>query len=118
MFEAQDAHHINIIDGGSAGIGPGQAESSFTRRPSPGRIDVESRADRATPGPRRAREKADGTIAPVPGLRVTRVEPTGGLWQISSSEIRERLARRESLAGLVPDKVIEYIREKGLYAGH
>ena len=69
-------------------------------------------------GPEAGAEKADRAIAPVPGLRVTRVEPTGGLWQISSSEIRERLARRESLAGLVPDKVIEYIREKGLYAGH
>jgi nicotinate-nucleotide adenylyltransferase len=55
---------------------------------------------------------------PVPGLRVTRIEPVGGLWQISSSEVRERLRKGESLAGLAPDKVIEYIREKGLYAAH
>lgn len=117
MFEAQDAHHINIIDGGSAGIGPGQAESSFTRRPRRGG----STSSREPAGPRLARGgRGEGGPGhpPVPGLRVTRVEPTGGLWQISSSEVRERLARRESLAGLVPDKVIEYIREKGLYAGH
>lgn len=60
----------------------------------------------------------DASTGPVPGLRVTRVEPAGGLWEISSSEVRARLAKGESLAGLVPDKVIEYIREKGLYAAH
>jgi nicotinate-nucleotide adenylyltransferase len=52
----------------------------------------------------------------VPGLRVRRVEPAGGLlWDVSSSEIRSRLNRGESVAGLLPDKVIEYIRENGLY---
>jgi nicotinic acid mononucleotide adenylyltransferase len=44
------------------------------------------------------------------------VEPAGGLlWDVSSSEIRSRLNRGESVAGLLPDKVIEYIRENGLY---
>ncbi len=52
----------------------------------------------------------------VPGLRVHRVaSPEGALWDISSSEIRARLARRESVKGLLPDKVIEYILENGLY---
>ncbi|MEO0055911.1 MAG: hypothetical protein RLZZ50_1858 [Verrucomicrobiota bacterium] len=52
----------------------------------------------------------------VPGLRVRRVESAGGLlWDVSSSEIRSRLNRGESVAGLLPDKVIEYIRENGLY---
>lgn len=55
----------------------------------------------------------------VPGLRVRRVEPAAGaLWEVSSSDIRARLARGESVAGLVPDKVIEYIRENGLYRVH
>jgi nicotinate-nucleotide adenylyltransferase len=39
----------------------------------------------------------------------------GALWDISSSEIRARLARGESVTGMLPDKVIEYIYEKGLY---
>lgn len=52
----------------------------------------------------------------VPGLRVRRVaSPEGALWDISSSEIRARLARRETVKGLLPDKVIEYILENGLY---
>jgi nicotinate-nucleotide adenylyltransferase len=50
----------------------------------------------------------------IPGLKVTRVE--GPEWPISSTEIRSRIASGESLAGLLPDKVIEYIRENGLYA--
>jgi nicotinate-nucleotide adenylyltransferase len=50
----------------------------------------------------------------IPGLRVCRVE--GPEWPISSTAIRARLRRGESLGGLVPDKVIEYIRENGLYA--
>lgn len=55
----------------------------------------------------------------VPGLRVRRVEPSAGaLWDVSSSEVRARLARGESVAGLVPDKVIEYVRENGLYRSH
>lgn len=55
----------------------------------------------------------------VPGLRVRRVEPAAGaVWDISSSEVRRRLAAGESLAGLVADKVIEYIRENGLYRAH
>lgn len=53
------------------------------------------------------------------GFRVRRVDALpGALWSISSSEIRSRLARGESVAGMLPDKVIEYIREKGLYRGH
>lgn len=59
----------------------------------------------------------DALSAPaIPGLRVRRVEPAAGaLWDVSSSEIRSRLGRGESVAGLLPDKVIEYIRENGLY---
>lgn len=61
-----------------------------------------------------------GLPAPVvPGLRVRRVEPSAGaLWDVSSSEVRARLLRGDSVTGLVPDKVIEYIREKGLYRPH
>ncbi len=66
-----------------------------------------------------ARPGFDWTRVPPPaviGLRVRRVEPAeGGLWNISSSEVRARLARGESVSGLLPDKVIEYIRENGLY---
>ncbi|MCX6936974.1 MAG: nicotinate-nucleotide adenylyltransferase [Verrucomicrobia bacterium] len=51
----------------------------------------------------------------VPGLRAHRVHETAGCWDVSSSEIRARIARGETLTGLVPDKVIEYIRETGLY---
>ena len=69
-----------------------------------------------------ARPGTDWTMIappPVPGLRVRRVEPAAGaLWDVSSSEVRARLGRGESVAGLVPDKVIEYIRETGLYRGH
>ena len=50
------------------------------------------------------------------GFQVRRVEAdNGALWDISSSEIRARLARGESVTGMLPDKVIEYIYEKGLY---
>lgn len=58
-----------------------------------------------------------GEVAPIPGLRWRRVEAKAE-WAISSSEVRTRLARGESVAGLVADKVIEYIRETGLYRGH
>jgi nicotinate-nucleotide adenylyltransferase len=62
------------------------------------------------------------TTSPEPalsGFRVRRVKADAdALWDISSSEIRARLARGESVAGMLPDKVIEYIREKGLYRGH
>jgi nicotinate-nucleotide adenylyltransferase len=34
---------------------------------------------------------------------------------ISATEIRERVARKQSISRLVPKKVAEYIREKGLY---
>ena len=53
------------------------------------------------------------------GFRVRRVEAdNGALWDISSSEIRARLACGESVTGMLPDKVIEYIYEKGLYRAH
>jgi nicotinate-nucleotide adenylyltransferase len=55
----------------------------------------------------------------IPGLRVNRVEPgPGALWDISSSAVREKLARGEDVRGLLPDKVVEYIRENGLYLPH
>ncbi len=38
-----------------------------------------------------------------------------GVWDISSSAVRARLARGEDVSAWVPDKVIEYIRESGLY---
>jgi len=34
---------------------------------------------------------------------------------ISSTEIRERLGRGESVEGLTPESVVAYIKEKGLY---
>jgi nicotinate-nucleotide adenylyltransferase len=46
--------------------------------------------------------------------------PVGGapsLPAISSTDVRARIARGESVAGLVPEKVREYIAERGLYRG-
>ncbi len=54
--------------------------------------------------------------AVIPGLRWKRVAAKAE-WTISSSEVRARLARGEGVAGLLADKVIEYIRETGLYRG-
>jgi nicotinate-nucleotide adenylyltransferase len=34
---------------------------------------------------------------------------------ISSTQIRERLGRGEDVSGLVPRKVLEYVKERGLY---
>lgn len=36
---------------------------------------------------------------------------------VSSTEVRERLARGEDVSALVPRKVLDYIRERGLYRG-
>jgi len=36
---------------------------------------------------------------------------------ISSTEIRERLARGEDASALVPSKVLAYVKERGLYVG-
>jgi nicotinate-nucleotide adenylyltransferase len=49
------------------------------------------------------------------GLRVHPVEPVAGQWALSSSAIRQSIAKGENLNGAMPDKVIEYIRENGLY---
>jgi nicotinate-nucleotide adenylyltransferase len=46
-------------------------------------------------------------FAPVPGAP--------SLPGVSSTEIRERLARGEDVSGLVPRKVLEYVTEKRLY---
>lgn len=35
--------------------------------------------------------------------------------ELSSSEIRQKIARGESVSGLVPDGVFDYVRERGLY---
>jgi nicotinate-nucleotide adenylyltransferase len=34
---------------------------------------------------------------------------------VSSTEIRDRIARGDDVAGLLPAKVLEYVRERGLY---
>jgi len=34
---------------------------------------------------------------------------------VSSTEVRERLRRGEDVSALVPTRVLEYIRERGLY---
>ncbi len=51
----------------------------------------------------------------IPGLRWRRVDDSR-TWAISSTEVRRRLAAGEGASEWVPDKVIEYIRENGLYA--
>lgn len=53
-----------------------------------------------------------------PDFRVHRVvSSAAGVWDVSSSAVRARLARGEDVSAWVPDKVIEYIRESGLYRG-
>jgi nicotinate-nucleotide adenylyltransferase len=46
---------------------------------------------------------------PVPGAPV--------LPAVSSTAVRELLAKGEDVAGLVPRRVLEYVRERGLYVG-
>ncbi len=41
--------------------------------------------------------------------------PEPALPMVSSTEIRERIARGEDVSALVPRRVLEYVREKGLY---
>ncbi len=58
-------------------------------------------------------------VSAVEGLRVRRVEPVrGAVWDLSSSAVRERVARGEDVRGLLPDKVVEYILENALYRPH
>ena len=40
-----------------------------------------------------------------------------GIPAVSSSEVREKLAKGEDISGLVPDDVIAYINDRGLYRG-
>lgn len=47
------------------------------------------------------------------GAKIRRVDAQGP--EISSTDVRERVARGESVAGLVPEGVDAYIRERGLY---
>lgn len=56
------------------------------------------------------REGESGARAPDVGVSVDRVD-------ISSTEVRERTARGESLDGFVPEAVAALIREHGLYLG-
>jgi len=51
--------------------------------------------------------------------RAGREGPPGvpALPPISSTEIRERLGRGEDVSALVPRRVLDYIRERGLYRG-
>ncbi len=45
------------------------------------------------------------------------IEGAPTLPAIASRTIRERLARGEDVSGLVPGKVLEYVKERGLYRG-
>jgi len=58
-----------------------------------------------------------GHVAPsliaIPGLRLIRGK--GHLIEISSSELRDRVKAGLTLDNLCPQKVIAYIKEKGLY---
>jgi nicotinate-nucleotide adenylyltransferase len=49
-----------------------------------------------------------------PGWRVVRVD--GPAVEVSSSEVRDRLAEGRSVEGLVPDGVVRCIRRRGMYA--
>jgi nicotinate-nucleotide adenylyltransferase len=51
---------------------------------------------------------------PPPGWRVCWVD--GPHVDVSSSELRERLAAGESVAGLVPGAVIRCLERRGMYA--
>jgi nicotinate-nucleotide adenylyltransferase len=55
-----------------------------------------------------------GAPTAAPGWRVVRVD--GPQAAVSSSEVRDRLAAGDSIAGLVPDSVIRCVRRRGLYA--
>lgn len=60
-----------------------------------------------------SRPGADASVV-APGWRVVRVE--GPQVDVSSSQVRERLAAGEPVDGLVPAEVIRCIRRRGLYA--
>jgi nicotinate-nucleotide adenylyltransferase len=60
----------------------------------------------------------DAPSPAIPGLKILRIEPKAGLWDMSSSEIRGRIARGANLQDVLSDKVIEYIRENRLYGSH
>lgn len=51
-------------------------------------------------------QKYAATVVIVPFKKVT----------ISSSDIRKRIAKKQDVAGLLPKKVLAYIKENGLYA--
>ncbi len=51
---------------------------------------------------------------PPPGWRAVTVPAAP--FDVSSTQLRRRLERRESVEGLVPDEVIRCIRQRGLYA--
>lgn len=52
----------------------------------------------------------------LPGLCAHRVE-SERVWSISSTVVRQRLRAGEAVVGMVPDKVIEYIRQNRMYVG-
>jgi nicotinate-nucleotide adenylyltransferase len=57
-----------------------------------------------------------GAAAPIPGWRVEFLPPFGALSvEVSSTELRQRLARGERCEGLMPEVVREYCAHKGLY---
>ena len=57
-----------------------------------------------------------GTTANYPDFPAHRVDIPG--WEISSTEIRSRIARGESVQGLLPQAVMDYIRENDLYTSN
>jgi nicotinate-nucleotide adenylyltransferase len=62
-----------------------------------------------------SRPDSQGQPEPVlPGLRVQWLR--GVSHPVSSTEVRRRLRASESVRGMVPEAVAEYIREHGLYA--
>jgi len=71
--------------------------------------------------PERVLELARLAVATRPGYRPETTSPRIEIFElephpVSSSELRERIRRGESIEGLVPDAVAARIAELGLYA--
>jgi nicotinate-nucleotide adenylyltransferase len=57
-------------------------------------------------------------FAALPALRERLTMIDGPRLDISSSELRQRAADKRPLRYLMPDSVVEYIAEHGLYQSH